>query len=139
MKCLYNYIKESLSQSRVFVVIKPGSLDLSQTIIERFKQDGWIVEHTAIKQLLLGEAKVLYQVHKNEPFYNDLCKYMSSDICRAFIFSKSGSKHPFEEVKSIKDEIRKEYGESDMRNVLHSSDSQENMDKEASLFFTKTW
>jgi nucleoside diphosphate kinase len=61
---------------------------------------------------------------------------MSSDICRAFILKKEkNSKNPFEEVAGIKEEIRKTYGESDMRNVLHSSDNQENMDHEASIFF----
>jgi nucleoside diphosphate kinase len=52
---------------------------------------------------------------------------------------KSNTLDPFGEVKKIKDEIREKYGESDMRNVLHSSDSQENMDAEALIFFTKTW
>jgi nucleoside diphosphate kinase len=60
---------------------------------------------------------------------------MSSGPCRAFIIGKANSMKPFEEVAKIKDEIRKKYGESDMRNVLHSSDSAENMEHEASIFF----
>jgi hypothetical protein len=62
---------------------------------------------------------------------------MASDICRAFIFTKPGfqSKNTFKEVAKIKDGIREKYGESDMRNVLHSSDSMENMIHEASIFF----
>lgn len=140
MKHLNDYIVESLGvHSYVFVVLKPGSLDLAQTVIERFAEDGWFVEATTTKQLLPEEARKLYYVHREEEFYKPLCEYMASSPCRAFIFVKEGSKHPFKEVKAIKDEIREKYGESDMRNVLHSSDSQDNMDKEASIFFTKTW
>ena len=91
---------------------------------------------TTTKTLLLQEAKELYKVHKKEPFYEDLCKYMASGPYRAFIFCNPDSKKPFTEVKSIKDEIRKEYGESDMRNVLHSSDSRKAMEHEAPIFFT---
>jgi nucleoside diphosphate kinase len=135
MKHLAQTVHESMNKSKVFVVLKPGSLDLAQTVIERFAQDGWKVSQTITKKLLLTEARNLYKVHRKEDFYKDLCEYMCSDICRAFIFEKSNVLDPFEEVKRIKDEIREKYGESDMRNVLHSSDSQEAMDNEACVFF----
>lgn len=136
MKHLAQTINESMNKSKVFVVLKPGSLDLAQTVIERFAQDGWIVSQTTTKKLLPTEAHTLYKVHRKEDFYKDLCEYMCSDICRAFIFEKSNILDPFEEVKKIKEEIREKYGESDMRNVLHSSDSQEAMDNEAGVFFS---
>lgn len=133
---LYSYITEALNTTnRVFVVLKPGSLDLAQVVIERFEKDGWQVERTITKKLLLSEARRLYAVHKKEDFYKDLCEYMSSGISRAFIFYNPNSKKPFKEVKVIKDEIRENYGESDMRNVLHSSDSTKNMEKEMSVYF----
>lgn len=135
MKHLTQTINESM-KSKVFVVLKPGSLDLAQTVIERFAQDGWTVSQTTTKKLLLSEARTLYKVHRKEDFYNDLCEYMCSDICRAFIFEKAGVLDPFKEVKKIKEEIRETYGESDMRNVLHSSDSLKAMDNEASVFFS---
>lgn len=135
MKHLVQTINESMNKSKVFVVLKPGSLDLAQTVIERFAQDGWIVSQTTTKKLLPTEAHTLYKAHRKEDFYKDLCEYMCSDICRAFIFEKSNILDPFEEVKKIKEEIREKYGESDMRNVLHSSDSQEAMDNEAGVFF----
>ena len=34
-----------------------------------------------------------------------------------------------------KDKIREEYGQSEMRNVLHSSDSYKNFTHEASVYF----
>ena len=138
MKHIISYINEALCPKEVFVVLKPGSLDLAQTVIERFAKDGWKMVQTTTKTLLLQEAEELYKVHKKEPFYKDLCNYMSSGPCRAFIFCNPDSKKPFTEVKAIKDEIREEYGESDMRNVVHSSDSRKAMEHEAPIFFTLT-
>ena len=137
MKHLNEYIKESIENQKVFVVLKPGFLELAGDIINIFNKKGWTVEQTTTKQLLLSEAKRMYYVHKDEDFYDDLCKYMSSEPCRAFIMVKPGKqkKSSFNEVAKIKDSIRNKYGESDMRNVLHSSDSEENMKEEASVFF----
>ena len=136
MKHLQTHISQRLSQ-KIFVVLKPGFMNLSQTIIDIFKESGWEMEKTVVKKLLLSEAQQLYKVHSKEEFYKPLCEYMCSDICRAFIFTKPGiqTKKTFAEVKEIKDKIREEYGESDMRNVLHSSDSEKNMDLESSIFF----
>lgn len=136
MKSLYQVVIETEMQ-RTFVVLKPGSLELGDKVIDIFKENGWSVYQSTIKRLLLKEAMKLYYVHKNEEFYEPLCKYMSSAPCRAFIFEKPGkqSQTSFDEVAKIKDEIRQEYGESEMRNVLHSSDSEENMKNEASIFF----
>ena len=138
MKALKDYIVEALDTQKVFVVLKPGFDDLGGKIINIFNDEGWEVAQTTTKKLLLSEAKRMYAVHKEEDFYDALCKYMSSAPCRAFIMEKPGkqSKSSFKEVAKIKDKIREEYGESDMRNVLHSSDSWENMKEEASVFFS---
>lgn len=121
----------------IFTVIKPGFLNIGQKIIERFEEDGWKVSKMRTKQLLLSEARLLYSVHKKEDFYKDLCIYMSSGPSTAIIFTKDDlmDNDIFKEVSEIKDEIRKEYGESDMRNVLHSSDSLEHMEVEQVIYF----
>lgn len=139
MKSLDTYLLESRSHvARIFVIIKPGFLKYSQDIVERFLVDGWEIEKQRAKLLTLSEAKKLYYIHKGKDFYKDLCKYMSSDITVAFIFKKDNVKQPgdiFKQTSLIKDELRKEYGESDMRNVLHSSDSLQHMIQEQSIYF----
>ena len=121
----------------IFTVVKPGALQYTQKIIERFEEDGWKVSKIRTKQLLLKEAHALYKVHKKESFYDDLCEYMSSGNSTAIIFTKDEpmQNSVFKEVAEIKDEIRGEYGESDMRNVLHSSDSLEHMKEEMKVYF----
>ena len=136
MKNLKEYITEGLnSHKEIFVVIKPGFLDKTSDILDVYKENGWELEFTTIKQLMPEEARKLYAIHKKKDFYKPLCEYMSSDITRAFIFTKEMTGDEFKEASRIKDEIREKWGESDMRNVVHSSDSKENFKKEASIYF----
>ena len=138
MNSLYQtIISSSNSTQKIFVVVKPGFLNLSDKVIKIFKEHGWCVGKTVVKKLLLKEAREMYKMHKKEDFYKPLCDYMSSDICRAFIFIKPGHQTPktFKDVAKIKDDIREKYGESDMRNVLHSSDSYKAFTHESQVYF----
>ena len=132
-------IKESLltdDKQIIFTVIKPGFLNISKQIIDVFEKNGFIVYKIKTKQLVLKEAHKLYDVHKKEDFYEDLCKYMSSEPTTAIIYKANKSiKNIFKTVEKIKEEIREKYGESDMRNVLHSSDSYEHMMEEIGVYF----
>lgn len=132
MKNLKEYLIEP-SKNEVFVIIKPGFLNLSQEIIERIENEGFILVKTKTKKLLDIEAKELYKIHEEEEWYESLWKYMSSDLSLGLLFRYIGD--PFKKMESIKDEIRKEFGESDMRNVIHSSDSYEHMLGEQCIYF----
>ena len=140
MKNLKEYITEGInSHKKIFVVIKPCFLDKTSDILDIYKKNGWKLKFTTIKQLMPEEARKLYVIHKKKDFYKPLCEYMSSGITRAFIFTKEMTGDEFKEASRIKDEIREKWGESDMRNVVHSSDSKENMDREAGIYFGKVW
>lgn len=127
----------SKDKQYIFTVIKPGALQYAKKIIEMFEKCGWEVAKLRTKQLLRKEAKKLYAVHKEEHFYNDLCKYMSSGPSMAILYTRDKLPNPdiYKEVEELKDKIRDKFGESDMRNVLHSSDSYEHMQKEMGIYF----
>lgn len=136
MKQLVEFLTESITPKKViFVVIKPGFLDKTQEILEIYKEHGWKLEMSTIKQLISKESAELYKIHKKESFYKDLCAYMASGLTRAIIFSKETNDDEFEEATKIKDIIRKKWGESEMRNVVHSSDSKEHMVDESKIYF----
>lgn len=151
MKNLIDYIRESLSDisdeyvdyisskenHHVFMVIKPGFLDLYDDIIKIMEKKSWKADRVETKTLSMSEAKEMYKIHKNESFYEDLCKYMSSDKSTGIIFEKKDPslKDPFKEMDKIKDQIRKKWGKSDMENVIHSSDSLKNMIMESEIYF----
>ena len=127
-------INDPMRKNHVLVVLKPGCQQLMGTICNIFKENGYNIVKTKSKRLTLDEAKDLYYVHRKEDFYKSLCEYMSSDITTAFILKKK-SDNIFKEFEKLKDEIRKKYGESDMRNVLHSSDSYKSFTHEAGIYF----
>lgn len=134
----------------IFVIVKPGFEKYTQQIIEEFTSDvpgddkhpthtPWVLSKTRTKILLPEEARSLYEIHKKEDWYEDLWKYMSSGPTTGLLFVKPDekvSKKMFKEVGAIKDYIRERWGESEMRNVIHSSDSIEHMQHEASIYFT---
>ena len=126
--------KDPMRKNNVLVVIKPGFENLLGTLCDLFKQNGYKIIKTKTKQLLLSEAEELYKVHSQEDFYEDLCKYMSSGLSTAMILYKK-SDNIFKDFETLKDKIREEYGESDMRNVIHSSDSYKNFTHESQVYF----
>lgn len=137
MKKLKTYlqnVKDPMRTNHVLAVVKPGNESLIGELTQLFIENGYKICKTKTKRLTFDEAKELYKVHKKEDFYEDLCKYMSSGITTAFILKKP-SDNIFKEFEKLKDKIRNEYGESDMRNVLHSSDSYPNFTHEAGIYF----
>lgn len=120
-----------------FLVVKPGSLDHTSEIINIYRSVGWQVERIRTTRLLESQARKLYDVHKDEDFFEDLVKYMSSDRSTAILLKRHGdnSENYLKEVAAIKDDIRKRWGESDMRNVLHSTDDPKRLKAEAGIYF----
>ena len=140
MKTLFEALSSSNvddSKQNIFVIIKPGFLKYNQFIINEFEEYGWRVNRIKTKRLLLSEAKRLYDIHKKEKWFDELCDYMTSDLCMGILFTKNKpmSEKMFEETNKIKDIIRKELGESEMRNAIHSSDSLERLQIERGIFF----
>ena len=140
MKTLF----ESLSSSNVddsmyniLVIVKPGFLDKTADIIKRFAEKGWTVGRIKTKQLLRDEAKRIYEPVKQEEWFEDLCDYMISDLTTAILFTKDKhmDSNMFKETNKLKDKIRNEFGESEMRNVMHSSDSLERLQIERGIYF----
>ena len=133
MKSLKIYLTDP-KKDEVFIIIKPGFLKKSGEIMKIIKDEGFELIKTRTKLLTLKEAQTLYQIHKEEEWYKPLCNYMSSDLSLGLLF-RSKDKDPLKKMSEIKDKIRKKFGESDMRNVMHSSDSYEHMLEEQCIYF----
>lgn len=132
MKSLKDFIKESVNEINGFAILKPGFLEHEDEFIKMLNNNGWsIIQKKKIK-LTLDQAKDLYSPHKDKEFYNDLCKYMSSDECLVVICSKD-VKDPIADMKKIKNKVRDAWGESEMKNAMHSSDSLENVVRESKI------
>lgn len=133
MKTLALYITEQQNENRKeFMIIKPGFLDDRNDIIDYLKRHKVIVIRELRKKLTLSEAKKIYKMHNKESFYEDLCKYMSSDDSIGFILCNYG---PYS-MDELKKDIRKQFGIDDMKNAIHSSDSPLNAYRESKIYFS---
>ena len=125
-------------------IIKPDAVErnLSEKIKEIFlKNKLKILESKKIK-LSVEEASEFYKVHQTKPFYNNLCKYLSSGPILAMILEGEdailknrklmGATDP---KKADENTIRKMYGLSIDKNSVHGSDSPDNAKKEIDFFF----
>ena len=127
-------MNDPMRKGHVLAVVKPGFENLLGKLCGIFKENGYTIVKTKTTRLTLDQAKQLYKVHSKEDFYNNLCNYMCSGPTTAFILKKK-SDNIFDEFAKLKDKIREDFGESDMRNVLHSSDSYKSFTHEAGIYF----
>lgn len=116
-------------------ILKPEFLEHSSEFMTMLKNKGWNVIQKEEKKLSKDIASKLYDKLKDEKFYPDLCDYMSSDKCLCVACHKD-CEDPIKDMKSIKDRVRKEWGKSEMKNAMHSSDSLENVEREYKLLFS---
>ena len=140
MKDLSNFLimnlNDPMRKNHVLVVVKPGFEHLLGTLCNMFVKNGYEIVKTRTTRLTLDQAKQLYKVHSKEDFYTSLCEYMASGTTTAFILKKTTNVFDvFKDFEKLKNKIREEYGESDMRNVLHSSDSYKAFTHESQVYF----
>ena len=139
-----DWLLSIMSNQRTLSLIKPDAVErnLIGKIIDIFESNGIIVEKIKKLNVSLDIAKKFYDVHKDKPFYNDLCNYLSSGPIVAMILKGDdvikknrdlmGATNPKEAKEGT---IRKKFAISIDKNSVHGSDSEENASKEISLFF----
>lgn len=122
--------------NHIFIVVKPGFAEHAADIVDMFEKEGFKAVNYKTKNLSLKEAQKLYKVHKDKDFYTRLCRYMSSGPSIAILFNTSDDlESSVKKVAKIKDEVRSKWQKDDMKNVIHSSDSPENLWNEMAIFF----
>lgn len=133
MKSLFDYINEEKIQPNGFCILKPGFDDYYENWFDKLTNHyGWkILKQKKIK-MTKDQAAELYKPHKDKDFFNDLCDYMSSDYCWCCSCYKD-CEDPIENMSKLKYYIRDEWGKSEMKNVMHSSDSLDNVRRESKI------
>lgn len=129
-------LKEDANQINGFVILKPGFLNHEEEFIKLLNNNGWNIIQKTKRKLSDDESKELYKMHKDKDFYNDLCKYMSSDDCLCCQCYKD-CKDPIKDMDALKDKVRKTWGQDQMKNAMHSSDTLDNVNRESKLIFEK--
>ena len=135
-----------MAQNITFTMIKPDAVqnEHAGAIIKMIQEAGFRI--VAMKKARLSPAKagIFYEVHKERPFYSDLCKYMSSGSIIPMILEKDNAVEDFRKLIGATDPtqaepgtIRALFAKSIDANAIHGSDSDENAQIEGNFFFSE--
>ena len=125
-------------------IIKPDAVErnLTEDIKNIFTKNNLKILNSKKIHITKDEASEFYKVHQSKPFYDDLCKYLSSGPIVVMILEGEnavlnnrklmGATNPKDAEENT---IRKLYGISIDKNSVHGSDSLDNAKKEIKFFF----
>jgi nucleoside-diphosphate kinase len=135
-----------MATNRTFTMIKPDAFGEGNAgaILKMIEEAGFKIIALKLTQLNQELAGKFYAVHKERPFYKDLCDYMSSGPIIAAILEKDNAVADFRKLigatnpnDAEEGTIRKLYAKSIEANAVHGSDSDENAAIEGSFFFSE--
>ncbi len=130
---------------QTLIILKPDAVRNKHVgdILGRIEKEGFNI--VALKKLQLKDkdAKKFYAVHKERPFYKDLCKFMTSGPVVVAVLEANGAVEKWRKLIGATDPaqaeantIRKLYAESKEANAVHGSDSEKNAKNEIKFFFS---
>lgn len=126
-------------------MIKPDAVKDGHigAILEKINGAGFRIKAMKMTRLSLEKAGQFYEVHKERPFYGELCEFMSSGHIVAAILEKENAVADFRTLigatnpaDAAEGTIRKLYAKSVGENAVHGSDSDENAMLEGNFFFS---
>lgn len=130
---------------RTFTMIKPDAVNAANAgaITKLIEEAGFRIVAMKKTQLTGERAGEFYSVHKERPFYKDLCAYMSSGAIIPMILEKDNAVEDFRKLIGATDPknaapgtIRNLFAKSIEANAIHGSDSDENAAIEGNFFFS---
>ena len=131
---------------RTFSIIKPDATrrNLTGKILTCFEEAGLRVVASKRLRMSRAQAEGFYAVHKQRPFFNDLCAFMTSGPVVVQVLEGENAIAKNREVmgatdpaKADKGTIRALFGESIEANTVHGSDAPETAAQEIAYFFAE--
>jgi len=136
-----------MALERTLSIIKPDGVqkNLIGEVYRRFEQAGLRIVAARMRHLTAREAEGFYAVHRERPFFGDLCRYMTSGpvVVQVLEGENAVAKHrdimgATDPKKAAPGTIRADLAASIEENVVHGSDSAENAANEIAYFFAAT-
>ena len=133
-----------MALERTLTIVKPDAVAHGSTgqIIARFEQAGLKVLAAKLVHLSRAQAGGFYHVHKERPFYDSLCTFMTSGPCMPIVLQGEGAIARLRDLMGATDPakaaagtIRKDFATSIEANAVHGSDSPESAAFEIPYFF----
>ena len=133
-----------MAATRTFSIIKPDATrrNLTGAVTKMLEDSGLRVVASKRIQMSREQAEGFYAVHKERPFFGELCEFMTSGPVVVQVLEGDdavkrnrevmGATNPADAAEGT---IRKVFAESIEANTVHGSDSDENAAIEIEYFF----
>ena len=133
-----------MAVTRTFSIIKPDATrrNLTGAITKTLEDAGLRVVASKRIRMTRDQAEGFYGVHRERPFFNDLCTFMTSGPVVVQVLEGENAVARNREVmgatnpeQAAEGTIRKLFAESIEANSVHGSDSDDNAKIEIDFFF----
>jgi nucleoside-diphosphate kinase len=133
-----------MATERTFSIIKPDATrrNLTGKVNAKLEEAGLRIIAQKRARLTRAQAEGFYAVHKDRPFFKDLCTFMTSGPVVLQVLEGENAVARNREIMGATNPanaapgtIRKEFAESIEANSVHGSDSIENAKTEIAFFF----
>ena len=137
-----------MDSQRMFILAKPDGVErgLVGEILGRIEAKGYKLEDLRYMRAKEEVLRVHYAHLADKPFFPEIVRYMTRGPVVAAVFSGAnviegvralaGATNPTQAVPgSIRGDLAREWGHGNIENLIHASDSEENAEKEISLWF----
>lgn len=130
---------------RTFSIVKPDAIKAGTAgaVLSRLEKAGFRIVALRMRHLTVPEAEGFYYVHAARPFFNDLCRFMSSGPCITMVLEKENAISSLRELMGATDPakaaagtLRKDFAQSIEANAIHGSDAPETATFEIGYFFS---
>ncbi|MCS6915470.1 MAG: nucleoside-diphosphate kinase [Myxococcales bacterium] len=134
-----------MNRERTLSIIKPDAVQRGVTghIIQQLIDGGLRPLAIRTMRLSLEQARAFYAVHRERPFYDSLCAFMSSGPVVVMVLEGEGAIARNRELMGATDSkkaapgtLRNRFGTDIERNAVHGSDSPETAQAEIAFFFS---
>ncbi len=129
---------------RTLAIVKPDAVSrgLLGEILSRLEKEKFRIVAMKMVRLSLPRAEGFYAVHRQRPFFSSLTTFMTEDRIVVMVLEAEHAIQRLRDVmgatdpaKAAQGTIRKLYGTSVERNVIHGSDGPETAHFEINYFF----
>ena len=135
-----------MAATRTFSIIKPDATrrNLTGAVTKMLEEAGLRIIASKRIHLTHDQAEGFYAVHRERPFFNDLCTFMTSGPVVVQVLEGEdavkrnrdvmGATNPADAAEGT---IRKAFAESIEANSVHGSDNDDNAKIEIDYFFSE--
>jgi nucleoside-diphosphate kinase len=133
-----------MAVERTLSIVKPDGVarNLIGDVYRRFERAGLEIIGARMLRLTQSQAEGFYAVHRERPFFRDLCAYMTSGPVMVQVLEGESAVARNREIMGATDPkkaapgtIRADLATSIEQNVVHGSDSVDNAAREIAYFF----